>query len=102
MMRVLVGERRGLIALNAVLLAGVAFLAWATTAGAQNGQPAARARGEYTMVAGKTIAGGSAAVYIVDAGNQELVALKWDQSKQQMVGLGYTNLQRDGRAIPGR
>ena len=97
--------KRGLIALNAVLLAGVAFLAWGPLAGAQPGQPgevAARGRGEYTMVAGKTMSGGAAAVYVVDSANQEIVALRWDQGKQQMIGLGYTNLQRDGRAIPGR
>jgi hypothetical protein len=54
------------------------------------------------MVAGKTISGGPAAVYIVDSANQELVALKWDQAKQQMVGTGYRSLQGDARAIPGR
>jgi hypothetical protein len=93
--------RRGLLALNAVLLAVLAVFTWGPLAGAQNAAPA-RARGDYTMVAGKTNAGGPSAVYIVDSSNQELVALRWDQGKQQMVGLGYRSLQGDTRAIPGR
>jgi hypothetical protein len=99
--------RRGLLVLNAALLAALVLLTWGPAAIGQNAQPAgggggARARGDYTMVAGKTIAGGPSAVYIVDSSNQELVALRWDQSKQQMVGMGYRNLQGDARAIPGR
>jgi hypothetical protein len=94
-------RRRGLIVLNAVLLTVLGALTWSPLASGQN-QGAGRARGDYTMVAGKTIAGGPAAVYIVDSANQEVVALRWDQSKQEMVGLGYRNLQTDARAVPGR
>jgi hypothetical protein len=94
--------RRGLLVLNAALLAALALLTWGPAAIGQNAQAGARARGDYTMIAGRTIAGGPAAVYIVDSANQELVALRWDQSKQQMVGMGYRNLQGDARAIPGR
>src|ERR1044071_9237884 len=94
-------RRSGLVVLNAGLLAVLALLTWGPAAIGQN-QPGARARGDYTMVAGKTIAGGPAAVYIVDSANQELVALRWDQAKQQMVGMGYRNLQGDARAVPGR
>jgi len=95
--------RRGLIALNAALFAALAVLTWGPLAIGQNAQPGTgRARGDYTMVAGKTISGGPAAVYIVDSANQELVALKWDQGKQQMVGMGYRSLQADTRTVPGR
>ena len=93
--------KRGLLALNAAMLASLAVLTWGPLAGAQNAA-AGRARGDYTMVAGKTNAGGASTVYLVDSSNQELVALRWDQGKQQMVGLGYRSLQGDARAIPGR
>jgi hypothetical protein len=95
-------RRRGLLLLNAGLLATLAVMTWGPMAVGQNAQPAGRARGDYTMVAGKTISGGPSAVYIVDSANQELVALRWDQAKQQMVGMGYRSLQGDARAIPGR
>jgi hypothetical protein len=96
--------RRGLIALNAALLGAFTVLTWGPPASGQNAQPAAtgRARGDYTMVAGRTISGGPSAVYVVDSSNQELVALRWDQAKQQMVGMGYRSLQGDARAVPGR
>ena len=94
-------RRRGLIVLNAVLLAVLAALTWSPLASGQN-QGAGRARGDYTMVAGKTTAGGPAAVYLIDSANQEVVALRWDQSKQEMVGLGYRSLQTDARQVPGR
>jgi hypothetical protein len=93
--------RRGLIAVNAALLAalaGITFVPMAT------GQPAAtRARGQYTMVSGRTVSGGSAAVYIIDSSNQEMVALRWEQGKQSLLGLGYRNFAGDGAtAPPGR
>lgn len=95
--------RRGLVALNATLLGALTVLTFGSFASGQNAQPGAgRARGDYTMVAGRTISGGPAAVYIVDSSNQELVALRWDQAKQQMVGMGYRSLQGDARAVPGR
>jgi hypothetical protein len=97
-MRTYLRGRRGLIVLNGVLLAVLAAVVAAPVADGQV-QPA-RARGEYTMVAGRTNAGGPAAVYIVDSANQEMVVLRWDQSKHSMVGLGYRNILGDGRAAP--
>ena len=93
--------RRGLVVLNGALLAVLIGVTWGPQAIGQNAAPA-RARGDYTMVAGKTIAGGPSAVYVVDSANQELVALRWDPAKQEMVGMGYRNLQGDAHAIPGR
>ena len=87
--------RGGLIALNASLVAVLGFVTWA-----QGQNLGVRARGEYTMVAGRTTGAGPAAVYIVDAANQEMVALRWDQSKQSLIGLGYRNLAGDGRSSP--
>jgi hypothetical protein len=97
-MRTFLKGKRGLIVLNGVLLAVLAAMAAVPIAEAQ--VQAVRARGEYTMVAGRTNAGGPAAVYIVDAANQEMVVLRWDQSKHSMIGLGYRNILGDGRAAP--
>jgi hypothetical protein len=61
-----------------------------------------RARGDYTMVSGRTNQGGPSVVYIVDSSNQELVALRWDQTKKVMGGVGYRNLAADSRGAKGR
>ena len=101
-MRRLFKGRAGLLALNVALLGVLAALTWVPWA---QGQPqnGPRARGEYTMVSGKTTAGGPSAVYIIDSSNQEMVALRWDQGKQSLMGLGYRNISGDGRtAPPGR
>lgn len=55
------------------------------------------------MVAGKTSAGGSnSAVFILDAANREMVAVRWDQSKRSLTGIGYRNLDTDAKSQPGR
>jgi hypothetical protein len=93
--------RRGLIAINGALLAALAAITFVPLA---TGQPAfSRARGVYTMVSGRTMSGGPAAVYIIDSSNQEMVGLRWDQGKQSLMGLGYRNFAGDGAtAPPGR
>lgn len=98
------GPKRGLLAANLVLLAALAVLSWAPWAGAQNAGDRAggRARGDYTMIAAHTAAGGSSVVYILDSNNEELVALKWDQSTSAMQGVGYRNLSTDLVSKPGR
>ena len=95
---------RALIMLNVGLLSGVVLLAWGPAAGAQNANvpPGNRARGEYTMVSGRTIAGGADAIYILDTSNQELVAVRWDSTKQALTGIGYRNLKADTRSEAGR
>ena len=93
--------RRGLIAINAGLLAALAVATFVPLASGQPG--VVRARGVYTMISGRTVSGGADAVYIVDSSNQEMVALRWDQGKQSLVGLGYRNFAGDGAtATPGR
>lgn len=89
-----------LLVLNGVLAAVLLVKSSTPPATAQPGQT--RARGEYTMVAGKTNFGGPHAIYILDGVNQELVALRWDQSKQTMIGIGYRNLVSDAAAPSGR
>ncbi len=95
-------NRRLLVTLNVALLCALGAVTWwGSYAQAQSQR--ARARGEYTMIAGRTSSGGPAAIYLVDSSNQELVALRWDTGKQALVGLGYRNMAGDGRAAsPGR
>ena len=93
----------GLVAINAGLLAALALVVFVPPAGT-NAQPAAaapgaavnRARGTYTMVAGRVQGQVESAIYIVDAANQEMIAMKWDRSRKQLKGLGYQDL------APGR
>ena len=92
-------DTRALIALNAalVLLLGVVVLQ--PQAEAQNAN--SRKRGEYTLVSGDQNVGNSNAIFIVDAANQELVVLDWD-NQTGLVGLGYRDLNQDSQIRPGR
>jgi hypothetical protein len=87
---------RPLIALNLLLAAGVV----GTIAIGQ--PPAARARGDYTMVAGKTTTGSRDAVYVIDATNREMVAIRWDNTKRAFIGIGYRRFDVDAAAAGGR
>jgi hypothetical protein len=87
-------RRRWLLATNLLLAASIGVAVWAVPA---NGtQPASRARGQYSMVAGELRSGGEAsAIYITDSINQELVALRWNDSRSQLDGLDYRSLEMD-------
>lgn len=89
-----------LAAANLLLALSLGLAAAARTAEAQVGPT--RARGSYALTAGKTNAGSWQAVYVLDAANQELVALRWDNARQQLVGLSYRNLRTDAADQPGR
>lgn len=102
-----------LLALGAANLAALTAIVLTWPAGAQ--QPAAtppnkapvkpldtRARGDYTMVSGRIGAGGNHVVYVVDSSNQEMIALRWDTTKQVFIGIGYRNLATDGKGARGR
>ncbi|HNB59452.1 MAG TPA: hypothetical protein PK308_04000 [Phycisphaerales bacterium] len=94
---------RRLIALNAFLLAGLALVTVAGHVSAQprNGTPltgvAARSRGDYAVVPGRTQAGNADAVYVLDATNQEILALSWDRNKDRFSIIGYRSLANDAR-----
>lgn len=88
---------RALIALNVLLLAVLAAVSLAPAAGAQG----ARARGSYTMVGGQIQGREEAAIYIIDATNQELVALSWDRGRNGLTPLGYRNIADDARRPVG-
>jgi hypothetical protein len=81
---------RGLLALNGALLLVLAAVTFGATAKAQ-----VRPRGEYTMVAGGANGADSAAVYIVDTVNQELMVVTYNTQTKQLAGIGYRNLAAD-------
>lgn len=93
-------RRTKLVALNTVLAGLLAVVGASHLVGAQVGTD--RARGEYTMVSGRTSSGGAHVVYVLDSANQEMIALRWDQAKSSMAGIGYRNLSSDGQTNPGR
>ncbi|MBK7403178.1 MAG: hypothetical protein IPJ41_00750 [Phycisphaerales bacterium] len=94
-------RRKWLIAAN-LGLAGAAAVVW-TASPALGLQPTARARGQYTMVAGEMRSGpNSSAIYIFDSVNQEMVAVRWNESRTELDGLDYRNLDADQTKAPGR
>lgn len=100
---------RSLVVTNAILATVLVLVVLGATqsqhASAQPASVAAagdRARGDYTMVSGRFREGSSNAIYIVDSSNQEVVAVRWDSSKQQMTGIGYRSIANDSRAARGR
>ena len=95
-----------LIGLNVALLGvlGVVTLVGvlSSRAGAQpgvGGAAAARGRGEYTMVAGKIQGATTAAIYVVDAANQEVIALGWDRATNRLEPIGHRSLLDDARYL---
>lgn len=94
-------QTRSLLALNGVLLLVLGFVAVMPEASASSNQPA-RARGDYTMVAGGLNFGNSSAIWIVDANNEELIVLRWNSGRRNFEGIGYRNIPQDARAQPGR
>ncbi len=96
---------RALALVNAALLAGIIATALSRPAANAQGETPAdarRPRGEYTMVSAKTNQGGPHAIWIVDSANNEMVAVRWDQSRQAMLGVGYRSISSDARLSPGR
>ncbi len=96
-----------LAAVNVALAATLAALLAATPSRAANAQPEGarlpRARGEYTMLAGRISAGGPAAVHLLDSVNQELVTIRWDASRKNFAGIGFRSFETDIRtSAPGR
>jgi hypothetical protein len=91
---------RGLLLLNAALLAVLAAVTFGSNAGAQ----AARGRGEYTMVEGGAMGSDAGIIWIADVANQEIVAMTYNNSTKRLDGVGYRNLATDagGAVRPNR
>lgn len=86
--------QRGLIALNVILLGALGAVTLAPGATAQNRRP----MGEYTLVGGSAQGVSGNVVYILDSTSMELVALRWDQTRKTVAGVGYRNLRDDREA----
>lgn len=91
-----------LLALNALLAVGVLALATMDRAGAQPSAGPARGRGTYTMLSSKSNSGPLPLVHVFDATNQEMLSLKWDQSRTQFVVAGFRDIRADFVTMPGR
>jgi DUF917 family protein len=87
---------RALLVLNAALLLVLAAVTFSPTADAQ-GQ--GRARGDYVMVGGNAPGTTSAAVYIVDAINQEMIVVSYNQNTKALDGVAYRNLAADAQTM---
>ncbi len=92
--------RRGLIVVNVALLMLLAAVSLAPSSLAQRG--GGRARGEYTLVAGKVTGSSAHAVYVVDSSNQDLIALRWSETTKTLEPIGYRDLKEDANLSPGR
>ncbi len=85
---------RGLLAVNGLLLALLGLVTFGPAADAQ-----LRARGEYTMAAGRVNGSDGKAVYIIDAVNQEMVVVTYNPNTRQLEGIGYRNLAADAADV---
>lgn len=90
---------RKLVAINGALLLALVVVSIAQHAGAQPGGGAAngRARGDYTLVSGKYQGGTAGVVYILDASNQDLLAIAWDRTRDRFNIIGHRSLADDAR-----
>lgn len=93
-------SRRPLVVLNMVLALVLAAISLAPRAEAQRG--GGRGRGDYTMVSGRIQGGSSNAIYVVDAANQEMIALRWSDSTKGLEGIGYRDLRADSQSPQSR
>lgn len=87
---------RGLLLLNALLLAALAAVTFGSSAGAQN---ATRGRGEYTMVTGGANGTDAGVIYIADVANQEVIAMAYNSNTKVLDGVGYRNLAADAVSV---
>ena len=92
-------KTRALVVLNGALLVVLGAVVLSPTSLAQRGS---RARGEYAMVSGRIIGGNANAVYIIDSANQEMIAVRWNESSKSLDGLGYRDISADAQTQPGR
>lgn len=54
-----------------------------------------RPAGRYTVVGGMTLGSHANSIYVLDAANRELIALRWNDSRRELEGVGYRDLVAD-------
>jgi hypothetical protein len=90
---------RGLITLNVLLI--VALVLVSIGPSESNAQNANRARGQYSAITIAVPGSVTDAIAIIDANNQEIVALRWDASRRSLAGIDYASLQAPAGAGGG-
>lgn len=90
---------RGLIALNIALLSVLILVTAMPAATAQTSTN--RTRGDYTMIGARAQGIAESIIWIIDANNQEMVALRYDQSTSSLRPIGYRNLAADSNQVRG-
>lgn len=89
-----------LVGLNVALLMALGAVTLATRAGAQpDARDGARGRGEYTLVSGRIQGATTHTIYVLDAANQELVALSWNRNSNSPEVIGFRSLADDARYL---
>ena len=96
------GDGAGLGGLEAGLLRAVESAALAQAAGGAAQPSPTRAVGNYVFVSGTVNGSPQEIVYMIDAVNRELVALRWDRNGSRVDILGFRDLFMDGDAAQGR
>ncbi|MCU0688810.1 MAG: hypothetical protein MUE97_03605 [Phycisphaerales bacterium] len=95
---------RVLLGVNAVLLAGLLLtvlpraVATMQGGGGGGGGIASRPRGQYVMLAGRVLGSNTSGIYIADAVNRELIALRYGSSDQRLEPFGFRDLNADSAA----
>lgn len=92
------GRLKMLVAANVGL---VLALGWQAIAQPSTDRPS-REKGRYTLVSGAFLGGLADAVYLVDAENRELAAIRYDPAARTVRVAGYRDLARDVQQRPGR
>lgn len=87
-----------LVLLNSALLGALALVSLSPNAPAvADGQSAAR--GEYVAISGSIAGTKTPVIWVVNQASQELVAFQYEEQRNQLVGIGYRNLNNDAKTI---
>lgn len=88
---------KGLIALNAALLGVLALITLAPVADAQTRR--SRPKGQYAMLDGRVQGAVESVLFVYDAANQEMLALRWDRSRRLLTTIGFRDLAADAEQM---
>lgn len=88
----------GLMMLNALLLAVLALVAFGPSSA--DARQAAGTRGQYTMLPSQVQGGKEHALYVIDATSMQLIALRYDIGRRELVPIGHRDLAADAAAGP--
>ncbi len=86
---------RALIALNIGALALLAAVSFAPGISSAQSPARTRAHGQYGMLSGQFQGSSEDAIFLVDAANAEMLALKFDRSRRSLTGIGYRDMAAD-------